>query len=117
MVPDAETEKGGFFRADHFELAKVGVPALYFHSGLDYVGKPADFGKKQRDAFTANDYHKVTDVIKPDWDLSGAIEDLELLMAVGRAVANDDPWPEWKDGSEFKARRQEMLKTTQSAPP
>jgi Zn-dependent M28 family amino/carboxypeptidase len=110
LIPDAEPEKGGFFRADHFELVKVGVPSLYFDSGQDYLGKPAGYGKKKSDEFTQNDYHKVTDVIKPDWDLSGAIEDLQLLLAVGRAVANGDRWPEWKDGSEFQKRRAAMLR-------
>jgi len=111
LTPDAKPEKGGFFRADHFEFAKAGVPALYFHSGMDYIGKPADYGRKKSDEFTANDYHKPSDVIKPDWDLSGAIEDFQLLLAVGRAVANGDRWPEWKEGSEFQARRAAMLKT------
>jgi Zn-dependent M28 family amino/carboxypeptidase len=110
LIADPEPEKGGFFRADHFELVKVGVPSLYFDSGQDYIGKPAGYGKKKSDEFTQNDYHKVTDVIKPDWDLSGAIEDLQLFLAVGRAVANGDRWPEWKDGSEFQARREAMLK-------
>jgi Zn-dependent M28 family amino/carboxypeptidase len=109
LVPDAEPEKGSFFRADHFEFAKAGVPALYFDSGLDYVGKPAGYGQQKIDEFTLNDYHKPTDVIKPDWDLSGALEDLQLLLAVGRAVANGDRWPEWKPGSEFRERRQAML--------
>jgi Zn-dependent M28 family amino/carboxypeptidase len=116
LGPDPEPEKGGYFRADHFEFAKVGVPALYFDSGLDYIGKPAGYGKQKSDEFTRNDYHKPTDVIKPDWDLSGAREDLELLIAVGRAVANSDSWPGWKDGSEFQARRAAMLKPTAPAP-
>jgi Zn-dependent M28 family amino/carboxypeptidase len=110
LVPDAEPEKGGFFRADHFEFAKAGVPALYFDSGLDYIGQPAGFGKSKSDDFTRNHYHKVTDVIQPDWDLSGAVEDLQLLVAVGRAVANGKRWPEWKPGSEFRARREAGLK-------
>jgi len=105
LIPDPEPEKGGFFRADHFELVKVGVPSLYFESGLDYIGKPAGYGKQKSDEFTRNDYHKVTDVIKPDWDLSGAIEDLQLFIAVGRAVANGQQRPEWKHGSEFQKRR------------
>jgi Zn-dependent M28 family amino/carboxypeptidase len=110
LVPDAEPEKGSFFRADHFEFAKAGVPVLYFDSGLDYVGRPAGFGKQKSDEFTENDYHKPTDVIKPDWDLSGGIEDLQLLLAVGRAVADGDRWPEWKAGAEFRARREASLK-------
>ncbi|NLH73836.1 MAG: M20/M25/M40 family metallo-hydrolase [Verrucomicrobia bacterium] len=106
---DPEPEKGGFFRADHFEFAKVGVPALYFASGVDYVGKPAGYGLQKRDEFTANDYHKPSDVIKSDWDLSGAVEDLELLFEVGRAVANAEEWPQWKERSEFRAMRTAVL--------
>ena len=111
LVPELQPEKGYFFRADNFEFVKAGVPALKCGGGLDYIGKPAGFGKKKRDEFTQNDYHKVTDVIKPDWDLSGGLEDLQLLYAVGRAVANADRWPEWKNGSEFRARRESMLKS------
>jgi Zn-dependent M28 family amino/carboxypeptidase len=110
VIPETEPEKGGFFRADHFEFAKVGVPALYFESGQDYLGRPAGYGKQKSDEFTTNDYHKPSDVIKPDWDLSGAREDLELFIAVGRAVADGDSWPTWKPGSEFKARREVMVK-------
>lgn len=109
VIADPEPEKGGFFRADHFEFTKVGVPALYFASGVDYVGKPAGYGLQKRDEFTANDYHKPSDVIKSDWDLSGAVEDLELLFEVGRAVANAEDWPQWKEGSEFRARRAAVL--------
>lgn len=105
VTPDAEPEKGSFFRADHFEFVKVGVPALYFGGGVDYVGKPAGYGQHKRNEFTANDYHKPSDVIKADWDLSGAAEDLELLMEVGVAVANADQWPEWKERSEFRVKR------------
>jgi Zn-dependent M28 family amino/carboxypeptidase len=111
VIADPEPEKGGFFRADHFEFAKVGVPALYFASGIDYVGKPAGYGLQKRDEFTANDYHKPSDVIKPDWDLSGTVEDLELLFEVGRAVANAADWPQWKEGSEFRPRRAAALDT------
>jgi Zn-dependent M28 family amino/carboxypeptidase len=115
IVSDAEPEKGGFFRADHFEFAKVGVPALYFTSGLDYIGKPPGYGQQKRAEFIAHDYHQPSDVIKPDWDLEGAVQDIQLLIAVGRAVANDPQWPEWKQGSEFRARRLEMLRA-QSKP-
>jgi Zn-dependent M28 family amino/carboxypeptidase len=108
---DSGPEKGRFFRSDHFEFAKLGVPALYLKSGVDYVGKPAGFGKQKTDEYTERDYHKVTDEIKPDWDFSGAVEDLQLLLEVGWRVAGTDVWPEWKPGSEFKARRDTMLKS------
>jgi Zn-dependent M28 family amino/carboxypeptidase len=107
---DEEPEKGTYYRSDHFEFAKVGVPALDPKAGLAYVGKPADFGKKKREEYTQNDYHKVTDEVKSEWDLRGAVDDARILLEVGYRVANDDGVPEWKPGVEFKARREEMLK-------
>ena len=103
-------EKGIFYRSDHFEFAKAGVPALYVKAGVDFVGHPADYGARKIDEFTERDYHKVSDEVKPDWDLSGAVEDLRLLLEVTDRVANDAKWPEWQPGTEFKARRDEMLK-------
>lgn len=110
VVPDPEPEKGFFYRSDHFEFAKQGVPSLYVDSGIEYIGKPADFGQRKRDEYTARDYHKVSDEKKPDWDLSGAVEDLKLLFEVGLRVADGDRYPEWKPGTEFKAKREAMLK-------
>ena len=109
LRPDAEPEKGFYYRSDHFEFAKVGVPALDPEAGIDYIGKPAGWGLKKRDEYTEHDYHKPSDEIKPDWDLSGAVDDLRLLMTVGYRVANTASYPEWKPGKEFKARREEML--------
>ena len=111
LAPDAEPEKGFFYRSDHFEFAKQGVPALYVEAGIDYLDKPAGYGRQKRDEYTSNDYHKPSDEMKPDWDLSGAVEDLRLLYAVGLRVANDPVWPAWKPGTEFKATRDAMLKT------
>lgn len=106
VLPDPEPEKGYFYRSDHFELAKLGVPALHFlHPGAEYRDKPADYGQRMRDRYTTNDYHKVTDDVKADWDLSGAVEDVDLLAAVGAAVANGTSYPSWKPGTEFKAIR------------
>jgi Zn-dependent M28 family amino/carboxypeptidase len=110
LRPDAEPEKGFYYRSDHFNFAKQGVPALDPESGIQYIGKPADWGMKKRDEYTENDYHKPSDEIKPDWDLSGAVEDVRLLMTVGYRVANTDKYPEWKPGTEFKAKRDAMLK-------
>jgi len=109
LKPDAEPEKGFFYRSDHFEFAKQGVPALDTDAGIEFVGKPADYGMKKRDEYTTNDYHKVSDEVKPDWDLAGAVEDLQLLFEVGNRVAQTDKWPEWKPGTEFLAKRQSML--------
>jgi Zn-dependent M28 family amino/carboxypeptidase len=109
IVPDAEPEKGFFYRSDHFELAKQGVPALYTDSGVDFVGKPEGYGQKKRDEYTERDYHKPSDEVKPDWDLAGAVLDGQLLFEVGHRVAQAAAWPEWKPGTEFKAKREAML--------
>ena len=71
VAPDADPEKGYYFRSDHFEFAKQGVPALDPKGGRQYVGKSADFGQRKQDEYTAKDYHKVSDEVKPDWDLDG----------------------------------------------
>jgi len=110
VLPDADPEKGYYFRSDHFEFAKEGVPALDPKGGRDYIGKSADFGKQTQDEYTAKDYHKVSDDVKPGWDLSGAAEDLKLLAEVGYRIAQGERYPEWKPGSEFRARREAMLK-------
>ena len=110
ITPDPEPEKGFYYRSDHFNFAKQGVPALDPDAGIDYVGKSVEWGKAKRDEYTEKDYHAPSDQVKPDWDLSGAVEDAQLLMAVGYRVANADKLPEWKPGNEFKAKRDAMLK-------
>jgi len=107
--PDPEPEKGLYYRSDHFEFAKQGVPALYTKSGVDYIGKDPAFSKQKRDEYTAKDYHKVSDQIKPDWDLAGAVDDAQLLMIIGHRIAQTDTFPTWKSGSEFKAKRDAMM--------
>jgi Zn-dependent M28 family amino/carboxypeptidase len=111
VKPDPEPEKGLYYRSDHFEFARQGVPGLYTKTGVEYVGKPADFSQRKRDEYTNRDYHNVTDEIKPDWDLAGAVEDGRLLFTVGRRVADADTFPQWKPGTEFKARRDAMMKS------
>ncbi|HZM90817.1 MAG TPA: M28 family metallopeptidase [Blastocatellia bacterium] len=108
---DAEPEKGFYYRSDHFEFAKQGVPALYTDSGTEYIGKPAGYSQQKRDEYTERDYHKVSDDVKSDWDLTGAVEDVQLLFNVGYRVASADKYPEWKPGTEFKAKRDAMMTT------
>lgn len=112
LAPDAEPEKGSYYRSDHFPMAKQGVPAFYTDEGVDFIGKPKDFAQKMRDSYLANRYHKPQDEVQPTWDLSGAAEDLKLLVAVGLRVAEADRYPEWKPGTEFRARREAQLKKT-----
>jgi Zn-dependent M28 family amino/carboxypeptidase len=108
--PDPEPEKGSFYRSDHFSFAKQGVPALDPDLGIDFVGKPEGYGQKIIDDYTAHRYHQPSDVVLPDWDLSGAQDDLKVFLAVGYRVAQAAKFPEWKPGNEFKATREKMLK-------
>jgi Zn-dependent M28 family amino/carboxypeptidase len=110
LRPDPEPEKGFYYRSDHFNFAKQGVPALYTDSGVEYVGKGADYGLQKREEYTDHDYHAPSDEIKPEWDLSGAVEDARLMLAVGYRVASAERFPEWKPGNEFRAKREQMLK-------
>ncbi|MES1255375.1 MAG: M28 family peptidase, partial [Acidobacteriota bacterium] len=106
---DAEPEKGFYYRSDHFSFAKRGVPALSPEGGVDYLGKPDDYGRQVRDEWTTNRYHKPADTVRADWDLAGTREDLKVYFAVGERVAQAAKWPEWKPGNEFKAIRDAML--------
>ncbi|WP_165244369.1 M28 family metallopeptidase [Paludisphaera soli] len=112
VKPDAEPEKGAYYRSDHFEFAKKGVPALDPEGGREFIGKPPEYGKQKQDEYTEKDYHKPSDQVKPDWDLSGAVQDARLIFEVGVRVGDGDRWPEWRADSEFRARREAMLKAT-----
>ena len=102
-------ERGSYYRSDHFEFAKVGVPAFYAGAGWNYIGQPADYGEKKVNDYIAHDYHQVTDEVKSDWTFEGAAQDTEFLLQIGLKVANEPKWPEWKPGNEFKARRDAMM--------
>ncbi len=108
--PDPAPENGGYYRSDHFPFAKQGVPAINSGGGREYAGKPPEWGKKIREEYTANDYHKPSDNIRADWDLSGAVEDLQYYWMMAYRVAEADKYPEWKPGTEFKAKRDAMMK-------
>jgi Zn-dependent M28 family amino/carboxypeptidase len=110
LRPDPEPEKGFYYRSDHFNFAKQGVPALYTDTGVEFIGKPPEYSQQKRDEYNKKDYHQPSDEIKADWDLTGALEDADLLLAVGYRVANAAKLPEWKPGNEFRAKREEMLK-------
>lgn len=107
-IPNPRAEKGSIYRADNFEFAKVGVPALYTGKNEHLVSRPDD-APLRADEFDLHDYHQVSDEVKPDWDLSGAVQDVQLLFDVGYEVANSNTWPEWKPGNEFKPKRDAMM--------
>jgi len=102
LKPDPEPERGMYYRSDHFSFARRGVPAFEPDHGDDYIGKPADFGAEVRKDFFTNLYHKPTDTVKPDWDLSGGVQDLQFYWMRGYRVAQADKYPQWKPGTEFR---------------
>lgn len=106
---DPEPEKGFFYRSDHFNFAKRGVPALYTDAGIDHVERGEAYGRRMREEYTAERYHKPTDEYDPSWDLNGAVDDLRLLFEMGYRLAQGTEWPNWREGNEFRAARDRMM--------
>ena len=102
---DPNPAAGSFFRSDHFAFAAVGVPAVSFQSGRDLVDGGTERAAKIRAAYAAEDYHQQSDEWSPDWDLSGIVRDAQLIHAVAERLGNSREWPNWAEGSEFKALR------------
>lgn len=110
VTEESLPERGLFFRADHFSLAKQGVPVLLmmgFAGATDLVDGGREAGQKWIDDYTGNCYHAACDAWSPDWDLTGAVQDIEVMFDIGNDLARSNRWPEWKDGSEFKDLRDE----------
>ncbi|MGY8778291.1 MAG: M28 family peptidase, partial [Longimicrobiales bacterium] len=105
--PDPEPEKGYYFRSDHFELAKFGVPMIYPGPGIDHVEHGSEYGQMKNDAYNSDRYHMVSDEFDESWDLSGAVSDVQLYYEIGRVVIQSDLWPNWNEGTEFRAIREE----------
>ena len=110
IAPENNPAAGSYYRSDHFNLAKKGVPMLYAKGGVDSVDHGKEWGIKQREEFNKCCYHKVEDEYKDSWDLRGAQQDMFLYYRVGRELADDtSAWPNWYEGKEFKAARDASL--------
>lgn len=109
VEPDLHPERGSVYRADQLEFARAGVPVVFLKEGLDVIGKPAGFGEQQEHDYIARHYHQVSDTVDPQWDLSGAVQQIELLFRVGYALAQTSAYPQWNQNSEFRAARDKML--------
>ena len=103
--PDPTPEKGSYFRSDHFPFAKQGIPAVYPSGGTDSVEHGKEWTLAKREKYTAENYHKPSDEFDPNWDLSGAVDDLRLLFKVGYRLAMESTFPNWKEGTPYKAKR------------
>ena len=105
LAADVNADEGYYFRSDHFEFARVGVPALMIGAGGEIVGKPAGYLGRKDDEYGANDYHQRSDEVRPDWNLAGDAELARLNFLVGLRVAQAKARPTWKVGAEFKRVR------------
>jgi Zn-dependent M28 family amino/carboxypeptidase len=109
LVPEKHPEFGHYYRADHLEFARAGVPAFYLSGGSRYRGQPAEYAEQQVQDYVSHHYHKVADEVQPDWTMVGGAEDAAFLAQLALRIANGKDWPRWRDGNEFKAKRDSML--------
>lgn len=111
---DPAPEQGSFYRSDQFNLAKIGVPAAYLDAGIELIGRPEGWGKEQRERWANEHYHQPSDEVRGEWNLAGAVEDIQLLFALGYTVAHQDALAQWTPGDEFELVRMRALQELES---
>jgi Zn-dependent M28 family amino/carboxypeptidase len=109
VTADQFSDRGYFYRSDQFNFAKIGVPAMYLHTGTDFVDRPPEWGREQQDRYTDVHYHQPSDEIDDSWNFDGMVQDAKLGYWTGLAIANADEMPVWNAGDEFEATRLEAL--------
>ncbi|QDH68849.1 M28 family metallopeptidase [Marilutibacter alkalisoli] len=109
LVPEGAVEAGYYFRSDHFNFAKAGVPALYAKGGDDLVDGGVEAGQAAQRDYRDNRYHKPADEFSADWNMDGVMQDLEALYGVGRDLAGSDRWPRWYEGNAFRAAQDKLI--------
>ena len=109
LKPDQFPDRGYYYRSDQFSFARIGVPALYFDDGTDFIGRPAGWGRKQIEEWELRKYHQPSDRLDGSWNFDGMIEDAQLDMLSAWLIAQADAMPTWKPGDEFEAARQRAL--------
>jgi Zn-dependent M28 family amino/carboxypeptidase len=109
VVPEAYPDKGAYYRSDHLSFARIGVPSAFLEAGTDVRGRPPGWGRERRQAWEEAHYHQPSDDMTPDWDLSGAMEDAQLVFLLGLKVANAPLPPSWRPGDEFEGARKKAL--------
>jgi Zn-dependent M28 family amino/carboxypeptidase len=107
VEPEEHPERGSYYRSDHFNLARKGVPMLYAESGSDHLELGPEYVEARNREYLEKRYHSALDEITSDWDLRGAAQDIELYFRVGLEVADSERWPEWYEGNEFRSIREE----------
>lgn len=101
---DPDPSRGSFFRSDHFPLARAGIPGLSIESGVDFVGRPAGWGREQAERYNAERYHRPSDQYSAAFNYDGMVQEVRVTMRVALAVANAAGMPHWATGAEFKRR-------------
>ena len=109
ITAEEDVRAGWYYRSDQFSLAKVGVPAIWFRSGTDFIDRPVGEGNDPFAAWIENNYHRPTDEVTDEWVMDGLVEDAQLAFWVGMTVANRDELPEWYPGDEFEDERAAAL--------
>ncbi len=110
IYPDPNPQTGMFYRADHFAFAREGVPALFARGNCDSRKHGKEWAEEKEQFWLENRYHKPSDEYNSEtWDLRGIRDDARLLFEVGHRIANDTIFPEWKEGSEFKDKREALM--------
>jgi hypothetical protein len=109
VTADQFSDRGYFYRSDQFNFAKIGVPAMYLHTGTDFVDRPPEWGREQQDQYTDVHYHQPSDEYDDSWNFDGMVQDAKLGYWTGLAIANADEMPSWNAGDEFEAARLEAL--------
>jgi Zn-dependent M28 family amino/carboxypeptidase len=109
LKPDQFPDRGYYYRSDQFSFAKIGVPALFFADGTDFIGRPAGWGRKQIEEWELKKYHQPSDRLDGSWNFDGMIEDAQLDMLSAWLIAQADAMPSWRSGDEFEAARQRAL--------
>ncbi|MBY0565172.1 MAG: M28 family peptidase [Hyphomonadaceae bacterium] len=105
VAPDSAPEAGFFYRSDHLHFAQLGIPVLYTSNGIDMVEGGEARGRAINEAYVRDNYHKPSDEVTDAWDMSGGVQDLDALYAVGRRLIDGSEWPRWRDNAEFRAAR------------
>jgi Zn-dependent M28 family amino/carboxypeptidase len=110
VTPDPTPEKGSYFRSDHFSFAKAGIPSVYIAKGADHIEHGREWTLEKRAAWGREHYHKPSDNYTPDlWDFDGMVKDVRLVFHAGYLLAMDDRFPNWREGTPFKALRDAMM--------
>jgi Zn-dependent M28 family amino/carboxypeptidase len=107
LRPDQFPDRGYFYRSDQFSFARVGVPTLNFGEGTEVIGRPADWGRQQVEAWERHKYHQPADKLDDSWNFDGVIEDAQLAMLSTWLIAQAEAMPTWKPGDEFEAARKQ----------